>query len=200
MISTNGHQNGHHPEKSHVHLPVLVLNQNYEPLNVCSLRRALILVIGEKAEILEGYDAKVYSATHDFDAPSVIRLFRLIRRPRPRVKLTRKEIFARDDYTCQYCGIRKTDLTIDHVMPRSKGGLHTWDNVVTACRACNHRKGGKTIQQAKLKLIREPFEPRAGIYYTIERRLNSTLNESWLPFLPGLDSSAYSPAISSSSD
>jgi 5-methylcytosine-specific restriction endonuclease McrA len=183
-----------------IHQPVLVLNQNYEPLNVCSLRRALLLVIGEKAEVLENNGGCVYSTNLVFDAPSVIRLYRLIRRPRPKVKLTRKEIFERDHYTCQYCGLQTGDLTVDHITPRSKGGEHTWTNVVAACRPCNHRKGDKTIQEARMKLVREPFEPRASVYYAIERRLNASLADSWVKFLPGMESPVPATTFISSSD
>ncbi|HEV2128280.1 MAG TPA: HNH endonuclease [Thermomicrobiales bacterium] len=165
---------------------VLVLNQNYEPLNVCSVRRALNLVLGGKAELLEAARGRIASATRAFPFPSVIRLVHLIKRPRPRVKLTRREIFIRDNHTCQYCGVRGTKLTIDHVIPRSRGGLHTWDNVVTACQPCNHRKGGKSVAEARMVLQMEPREPRAGQYYTIERRINAALDEAWSKFLPGL--------------
>ena len=165
---------------------VLVLNQNYEPLNVCSVRRALNLVLGGKAELLEAARGRIASATRVFPFPSVIRLMHLIKRPHPRVKLTRKEIFIRDDYTCQYCGLRGSKLTIDHVIPRSRGGLHTWDNVVTACQPCNHRKGGKSVAEARMALRMEPHEPRAGRYYTVERRIDAALDEAWSKFLPGL--------------
>lgn len=164
---------------------VLVLNQNYEPLNVCNVRRAIILVIGGKAEVLEEDGYSLASASLIFHAPSVIRLMYLIRRPRPRVKLTRREIFIRDDFTCQYCGLRGHDLTVDHVIPRSRGGLHVWDNVVTACKTCNHRKGGKNPIEARMKLHTQPTEPRAGLYYTIERRLDTEMHEDWDKFLPG---------------
>jgi 5-methylcytosine-specific restriction endonuclease McrA len=167
---------------------VLVLNQNYEPLNVCNVRRALILVIGGKAEILEAKPRAMHSASSAFPAPSVIRLVYLIRRPRPRVKLTRREIFMRDNYTCQYCERQMSDLTIDHVIPRSRGGMHAWDNVVSACKACNHRKGGKSIAEARMILRKEPCEPRAGQYYTIERRLDMRMQGDWEKFLPGLTS------------
>lgn len=165
---------------------VLVLNQNYEPLNVCSVRRALNLVLGGKAELLEAARGRIMSATRAFPFPSVIRLMHLIKRPRPRVKLTRKEIFIRDDYTCQYCGVRGHKLTIDHVIPRSRGGLHAWDNVVTACQTCNHRKGGKSVAEARMALRMEPHEPRAGQYYTIERRIDAAIDDAWSKFLPGL--------------
>ena len=105
---------------------VLVLNQNYEPLNVCNVRRAMVLVIDGKAEVLEEYNLALRRAHQRFASPSVIRLVYMIRRPRPRVKLTRKEIFIRDEHTCQYCGRRSSDLTLDHIHPRSRGGPHTW--------------------------------------------------------------------------
>ncbi len=179
---TNGHihLNGHHP--------VLVLNHNYEPLNVCNIRRAIILVITGKAEILEAYDVGVPTTRELYDAPSVIRLAYMIRRPHPRVKLCRREIFIRDNFTCQYCGERTRDLTIDHVMPRSRGGVHSWENLVSACRPCNHHKGGKTLTEARLRLRQEPAEPRAGRYYSIQRALNSTVDEAWLKFIPGFES------------
>ena len=173
------HSNGHHP--------VLVLNYNYEPLNVCNFRRAIVLVISGKAEVLEADGATLASARQTFTAPSVIRLVYLIRRPRPRVKLSRREIFIRDGYRCQYCGRQTGDLTIDHVIPRSRGGSHTWENLVSACRACNHRKGGKTVAEARLTLCCQPTEPRAGRYYSIQRALNSKVSESWLKFIPGYD-------------
>lgn len=178
---SNGHVhlNGHHP--------VLVLNHNYEPLNVCNIRRAIILVITGKAEILEAYDVDVPTARECYDAPSVIRLAYMIRRPHPRVKLCRREIFIRDDFTCQYCGERTRDLTIDHVIPRSRGGVHSWENLVSACRTCNHRKGGKTLSEARLYLRHEPREPRAGRYYSIQRAVSSTISEAWLKFIPGFD-------------
>ena len=166
---------------------VLVLNQNYEPLNVCNVRRALVLVIDGKAEVLEVHGTTVASATRIFPSPSVIRMVYLIRRPRPRVKLTRREVFLRDAYTCQYCGKHAHDLTIDHVVPKSKGGGHSWDNVVSACKTCNHRKGGKSLPEARMTLKRQPTEPRAGMYYTIERRLDSAVVDSWFKFLPGFE-------------
>lgn len=193
------HTNGHEPGLNPMHQPVLVLNQNYEPLNVCTTKRAVVLVFNRKAEILEATGDAIRSASMLFEAPSVIRLFRMIRRPRARVKLTRKEIFLRDNFTCQYCGIQGGDLTVDHITPRSRGGEHTWQNVVTACRACNHRKGGKTVTEARMRLLREPFEPKAGSYYTIERRMNHSFVDLWLPFLPGLEASSTSAVTSNGS-
>jgi 5-methylcytosine-specific restriction endonuclease McrA len=192
------HQEPH--QRSSSYRPVLVLNQNYEPLNVCNMRRAMGLVFHEKAEIIEVYQAPIATATRCYDAPAVIRLIYLIRRPRPRVKLTRREIFIRDDFTCQYCGVRSHDLTIDHIIPRSRGGGHSWDNLVSACRTCNHRKGGKSLQESRMRLRRDPFEPNAGMYYTIQRRLNTAVYDSWIKFIPGFEAVPNGPALSNASD
>ena len=119
-----------------VDLPVLVLNQNYEPLNVCRVRRAVVLLYQGKAEMLENGVGLIHSANQSFPVPSVIRLPYLIKRPfRSEKKLTRLEVFQRDKYTCQYCGKQTRQLTLDHVIPRHRGGQHTWENVVSACTA-----------------------------------------------------------------
>jgi 5-methylcytosine-specific restriction endonuclease McrA len=161
----------------------LVLNQNYEPLNVCNARRAWVLVDGGKAEVLEHGGSPIHTPSRVLPRPSVIRLIYMIRRPRPRVRLTRREIFLRDHHTCQYCGIRTRDLTIDHVMPRHRGGRHTWENLVTACKACNHRKGGKTLEEARFRLSRPPFEPRSDVYSMFTPYLADPNNEAWRTYL-----------------
>ncbi len=163
---------------------VLVLNQNYEPLNVCNARRALVLVEGGKAEVLEHALnlAELRSPSRSFRRPSVIRLVYMIKRPRPRVRLTRREIFMRDHYTCQYCGLKTRDLTLDHVIPRHRGGKHTWENLVSACRACNHRKGGKAVEEARMALRRPPFEPKANSLYLFGQYLDE--NDGWQKFIP----------------
>ena len=163
---------------------VLVLNQNYEPLNVCNTRRALILVDGGKAEVLEHTGAPIRTPSRCFDRPSVIRLVYMIRRPRPRVRLTRREVFIRDHHTCQYCGMKTRDLTLDHVMPRHRGGRHTWENLVSACRTCNHRKGGRTPDEARMYLHRQPFEPHASSYYLFHQYLESERFREWAKFIP----------------
>ncbi|MEI7745611.1 MAG: HNH endonuclease [Chloroflexota bacterium] len=162
---------------------VLVLNQNYEPLNVCNLPRAFRLVFGAKAEVVEYDHAEIRSMRSHFRAPSVIRLQHQVRRPRPRVKLTRREIFARDRNTCQYCGRTGSDLTLDHVLPRHRGGAHSWENLVAACKACNHRKGGRTPEEAKIRLARPPFEPRSDIYSLFTPYLENDRNEAWRDYL-----------------
>jgi 5-methylcytosine-specific restriction endonuclease McrA len=163
---------------------VLVLNQNYEPLNVCNARRALVLVNGGKAEVLEHGEVPIRTPTRHYPRPTVIRLVYLITRPRPRVRLTRREVFLRDHHTCQYCGLRTRDLTLDHVVPRHRGGRHSWQNLVSACRSCNHRKGGRTPEEARMQLRRQPFEPRASSYYLFHQYLESDHFQVWHKFIP----------------
>jgi 5-methylcytosine-specific restriction endonuclease McrA len=164
---------------------VLVLNQNYEPLNVCNVKRAMVLVLHGKAEVLETARGVIHSATKIFQLPSVIRLVYMIKRPRPRVRLSRKEIFARDGWACVYCGRQTRDLTLDHVIPRHRGGKHTWDNLVSACKPCNHRKAGRTPGEARMVLGREPAAPRVSIYHPFFPYLDS--QEDWRKFIPGYE-------------
>jgi 5-methylcytosine-specific restriction endonuclease McrA len=107
----------------------------------------------------------------------------MFRRPPPRVKLTKREILRRDDYTCQYCGVHTPYLTIDHIIPRRLGGQHHWDNLVAACPPCNHRKGGRTLEQAQMRLLRPPAEPPTSADYIFARHLRD--NEEWVPFIKG---------------
>jgi len=142
---------------------VLVLNATYEPLNVVSVRRAVVLLLKEKAELLEATQAQLRAENFAMDVPLVIRLVRYVRIPRRlTLPLSRRTVLARDHYTCQYCGVQasKSSLTVDHVLPRWRGGKNTWDNVVTACVACNQRKGGRTPTEAGLRLRSKPQQPR----------------------------------------
>ena len=142
---------------------VLVLNATYEPLNVIPLRRAILLLLKEKAEVVEATRERLRAERLDLEVPSVIRLVTYVPVP-PRLPLpvSRRTVLARDNYTCQYCGVQpgKTQLTIDHVVPRSKGGGTTWDNVVAACGPCNRRKGNRTPEQANMLLLSTPARPR----------------------------------------
>jgi 5-methylcytosine-specific restriction endonuclease McrA len=162
---------------------VLLLNSNYEPLNVCDTRRAFRLLFGSKAEVLEYDHHEIRTPTEVFRAPSVIRLQYQIKRPRPRVKLSRREIFIRDRYSCQYCGKETHDLTLDHIVPRHRGGAHSWDNLVAACKACNHRKGGKLLEEARMRLARPPVEPRSDLYSLFTPYLSDPRNEAWRDYL-----------------
>ena len=161
------------------------MNQNYEPLNVCNVRRAFVLVDRGKAEIIENGRGYIHSPTTMYEIPSVIRLIYLIRRPRPQGRLTRRDIFLRDNFACQYCGRQTKDLTLDHVMPRHRGGTHEWNNVVAACKGCNHRKAGHTPDEARMHLRREPFQPTYSYYRTFYHYLQS--NDGWRKFIPGVD-------------
>jgi 5-methylcytosine-specific restriction endonuclease McrA len=166
-----------------VNLPVLVLNQNYEPLNVCRVRRAVVLVHRGKAEMLENGVGFIHTTSDIFPLPSVIRLAHMIKRPRPKRKLTRLEVFNRDKYTCQYCGKQSHQLTIDHVVPRHRGGEHTWENVVSACIPCNRHKAGKSPSEAGMKLIRQPAPPHDNLYFYIPHHYLQSRNE-WQKYLP----------------
>lgn len=162
---------------------VLVLNVNFEPIHVCDLRRAMNLIIADKAALVANGRGVVHSVNHIFPRPSVIRLTHMVSRPRPQVKLTRREILRRDNFACQYCGKHTLDLTIDHVVPRHMGGKHIWVNVVTACYSCNHRKGGRTVEEAGMRLLKIPREPPVSAAYIFGRNLKE--NSEWEPFLAG---------------
>jgi 5-methylcytosine-specific restriction endonuclease McrA len=165
-----------------INLPVLVLNQNYEPLNICRARRAVVLVYRGKAEMLEDGAGFIHSVCQILSVPSVIRLAYMIKRPRPKRKLTRLEVFNRDQYICQYCGKESRQLTLDHVIPRYRGGEHTWENVVSACIPCNRHKAGRTPEQAGMRLIRRPSPPRDKLPFYIPLQLKSQLQ--WQKYLP----------------
>lgn len=163
--------------------PVLVLNANYEPLNVCDTRRAVGLLVTGKAELVLNGRGYIRTTRLSYPAPSVIRLGQMIKRPRPRVKLSKREIFRRDNYTCQYCGRQTSHLTIDHVIPRHRGGGHHWDNLVTACPQCNRRKGGRSAAEVQMSLRRRPAEPMATADYLFGRHLKE--NVEWGQFIAG---------------
>ena len=169
--------------QSILQLPVLVLNANYEPLNVSSVRRAMGLVLHGKAELVLNGRGVVRTPSDSFPCPSIIRLGCMVQRPRPRVKLTTREVFRRDEHTCQYCGKRTHQLTIDHVMPRRYGGGHSWGNVVAACAPCNRRKGGKVPSKARMHLRRIPFEPRPTASYRFGNY--TAAHSNWQPFIDG---------------
>jgi 5-methylcytosine-specific restriction endonuclease McrA len=162
---------------------VLLLNADYEPLNVCDLRRAFRLVFGEKAEVIEYDHTEVRTPTEVLRAPSVIRLQYRIKRPRPRVRLSRREVFNRDGHVCVYCGKRTSKLTLDHVVPRHRGGPHSWSNLVAACSSCNHRKGGRLPEEAGMRLKRPPYEPKCDLYSLYSTYLTDPRNEAWRDYL-----------------
>ena len=161
--------------------PVLVLNLNYVPINVSTARRAIILLGKGKAELLENHRGQVRTVSTVIDVPSIIRLAYLVKRPFAPRKLSKKEIFLRDKYTCQYCGTKSQQLTLDHVVPRRQKGAHTWENVVAACSKCNLRKAGYTPEEAKMKLFREPRAPQPNPYRMLQNRV---ILDEWRPYLP----------------
>ena len=168
-----------------VDYPVLVLNQSYEPLNLCRTRRAIVLVFRGKAEVVENSRGELHSVQQVFQIPSVIRLVYLVSRPRHERKMSRFEVFSRDRYTCQYCGRQTKELTLDHIIPRRRGGEHTWENVVSACIPCNRRKGGRNPDEARMKLLRQARSPRHdGFYVPYHLLLN---HSEWQKYLPSLN-------------
>ena len=163
--------------------PVLVLNANFEPINVCSTRRAVGLILADKAAMVVNGRGHIHTINQLLPRPSVIRLEHMVHRPRPRVKLTRREVFRRDNYTCQYCGRRDTTLTVDHILPKHLGGKHIWTNVVAACPGCNHRKGGRRLEEVQMNLLHIPKEPPASADYLYGRHLDE--NGEWEPYITG---------------
>jgi 5-methylcytosine-specific restriction endonuclease McrA len=141
-----------------LHRPVLVLNASYEPINVCAARRALVLVLKGVAEAEEHVNAHVHSARQAMRVPSVIRLLEYRRIPHQTRALSRKNILMRDRYTCQYClrTLNSAELTLDHVIPRSRSGETAWENLVACCHPCNNRKGNRTPEEAGMRLARAP--------------------------------------------
>jgi 5-methylcytosine-specific restriction endonuclease McrA len=142
-------------------IAVLVLNYSFEPLHFTNARRAITLLLAGKAETVEKSPRIVHSPSMSLHMPSVIRLAFYIRKPfLDRVAFNKKNILRRDNYTCQYCARRGERLTVDHIIPRSKGGETTWINTVAACLRCNLHKGNRTLHEARMTLVREPIHPK----------------------------------------
>ncbi len=161
---------------------VLVLNQDFSPISICTVQRAFILNYLKKTELVKSANGhRLRSIDQSFPMPAVIRLMRYVHIPYKGVSLTRQNIFKRDNFNCQYCGTSR-DLTLDHVIPKSKGGRSSWDNLITACRRCNTRKGDYTPDQAGFRLKTKPFKPT---YLMFLREFSGYHCEEWLPYLPG---------------
>ncbi|GIV59160.1 HNH endonuclease [Rhodocaloribacter litoris] len=159
---------------------VLVLNQDYRALTVCSVQRAAVLVILQKAELVEAMPERyLRSPGFRLPWPSIVRLKAYVSVPYKRILLTRKNILRRDHFRCQYCGSRER-LTIDHILPRSRGGPDTWENLVAACVPCNNRKGNRTPEEAGMSLRRRPFRPSHVMFI---RDYVGTVDEAWKPYL-----------------
>jgi 5-methylcytosine-specific restriction endonuclease McrA len=162
---------------------VLVLNASYEPLNITSWQRAVVLLIKEKAEQVEHNGKFIYT---DLPLPSVIRLRHYVNVPYKEIPLTRRNILHRDSHTCQYCGYAGDDLTLDHVIPRSRGGGDSWENMVTACVRCNVKKGSRTPKEANMLLKQSPRRPYSSLYFEVTRHLRSGVHQEWRKYVIGM--------------
>jgi 5-methylcytosine-specific restriction endonuclease McrA len=162
----------------------LVLNASFEPLSVVASRRALVLVLSDKAELLHGTGKDLHSARARFPEPSIVRLVNYVRVPhQARVAVTRRSVFVRDGHRCQYCGAQAEN--IDHVVPRSRGGTHSWDNVVACCRRCNSRKEDRLPDEAGFRLARVPRAPRSHLWLLAA---SGEVRDEWAPYVePALE-------------
>lgn len=167
--------------QSHLSEHVLVLNQNFEPLSVCTARRAVVLVFLGKAEIVERSDGiMVHSVSTSWPLPSVVRLGSYIRVPQKRILLSRKNILKRDGHRCMYCGTTQGRMSVDHILPRLRGGSDTWENLVCACHACNNRKGNRTPEEAGMPLLGRARRPN---HITFIQQFIGIRDKRWRPYL-----------------
>ena len=162
---------------------VLVLNATYEPLNVCTIRRATVLLLKEKAELVEQRERPLRTGTMSYPCPVVIRLVSYVRVPRTHSRrITRRAVFARDEYRCQYCG-SPARLTVDHVVPRSRGGLSSWENIVTSCAPCNLRKGNRLPHEIGMVPHTRPRAPQPDVFITLA---TPTVPKVWHTYLTAI--------------
>jgi 5-methylcytosine-specific restriction endonuclease McrA len=162
----------------------LVLSQSFEPIKIVSWRRAITMLFLGKAEVIEEHDRNIKTTSILIKVPAVVRLLGAFRRHRKPVKFSRVNIYGRDKYCCQYCAVQKSvhELTYDHVVPRSRGGLTTWTNIVTACEACNRQKANRTPEQAGMRLLKAPVQPSAipTLILTVSRE---SVPDAWRDYL-----------------
>jgi 5-methylcytosine-specific restriction endonuclease McrA len=164
-----------------IYRQVLVLNQNYEPLSICSVKRAVVMMYLRKAELIETLDGyKLRSQKTEIAVPSVIRLDYYVKVPGKRVMLTRKNVIKRDGSRCQYCGEKKGQMTVDHVVPKRYNGEDTWENLVCACQECNNKKGHQLPEKAGLRLIKRPRRPS---HITFIQQNVGKSNHRWRPYV-----------------
>jgi len=164
----------------------LLLNASYEPLSVISWQRAMTLYFLEKVEVLSEYDDRdINSVSKRFRMPSVVRLLKYVRRRYMGIKFSRQNIYARDNYRCQYCGDRPpvSELSFDHVHPRSKGGKTCWENIVACCVTCNRKKGGRCPEEANMPLLKTPIKPRSMAQLSVHVHKHQPPGD-WLDYLP----------------
>jgi 5-methylcytosine-specific restriction endonuclease McrA len=183
VVNGNGHRvNGHAVRSRLGGSRVLVLNASYEPINVCTVRRAAVLILKDRAELLERGEGALHSERLEIDRPCVIRLMRYVRIPRDvhRRKITRKAVLARDAYTCQYCGREAAGLTVDHVIPRSRGGQSVWENIVASCAPCNRKKGNRLPREISMHPRAHPKPPGPTVFIRIA---SPRVPLAWEPYL-----------------
>jgi 5-methylcytosine-specific restriction endonuclease McrA len=162
---------------------VLVLNASYEPLNVTTVRRAHVLVFKGKAEVVEELDRPLHAASDTYPWPHVIRLVTYVRVPRAvQRKISRRALFARDGWRCVYCGTSGGRLTLDHVVPRSRGGESSWENVVTSCATCNHKKGNRLLEETQMTMAVQPRPPAPVLFIQLAA---PRIPDGWQPYLAG---------------
>lgn len=159
---------------------VLLLNQSYQPLMVIGAKRALLLILTEKVEAIENYTEFIHSMYLKMPLPSVIRLKNYARFTKKEIVLSRKNILKRDNHVCQYCGAHSTRLTIDHIIPRQKGGPDSWENLVAACVQCNAKKGHKSVREANMVLKSSPRKPLAIVHF---QKNVKQYQKMWRPYL-----------------
>lgn len=160
-----------------------MLNASFEPLNITSWRRAIVLVIKGKAEQVEHNGKFIYSG---LPLPTVIRLKHYVRVPYKDIPLTRRNLLQRDNHSCQYCSYAGEGLTLDHVVPRSRGGEDSWENIVTACVRCNVKKGNRTPKEANMPLRTLPRKPHSSLYFEVSRQIRSGGHQEWKKYVIGI--------------
>ena len=160
---------------------VLVLNQSYEPLMVIGAKRAIILLLSEKSECVANYSDIIHAQSFSMSLPSVIRVNKYIRFFRSEVLLNRANVLKRDNFTCQYCEKKTSSMTIDHIIPKNKGGKDSWDNLVAACSKCNTKKGNSLLEKIGMKLLKKPRKPNYLFYF--KQYINNGVQDSWKEYL-----------------
>ena len=159
---------------------VLLLNQSYEPIMVVGAKRAIILILSEKVDALENYRELIHSAYLTLPLPSVIKLREYVRIKRRNIVLSRKNILKRDSHTCQYCSISSVPMTVDHIIPKQRGGEDTWYNLVAACVSCNTKKGNRTPKDAQMILKKKPRRPTIILHL---QKFVKQFQGTWRPYL-----------------
>ena len=178
VFSTEAHRHG---SNGRLNAKVLILNQNYEPMSVINVKKAIVLLYLGKVELIESHEGKsVRAVSVAMPFPSIVRLSVYVKVPYKKIILSRKNILRRDGHRCQFCGRGDVSLTVDHVLPVSRGGEDSWENLVAACVHCNNTKGDRTPDEAVMPLRRKPMRPN---HVTFIRHFVGTLDERWKPYL-----------------